>query len=90
MLYLMLSNFENLLRVKLMGDAPQSEIIAALKKGAFIGGKYIELAARYSAASIRWMMRRVAEIDLAVKEGRVGEWDALEQYVMECTNKGRN
>ena len=89
MLYLMLSNFENLLRVKIMGDAPQSEIIAALKKGPNIGRKYIELAARYSENSIRWMMRRVAEIDLAVKEGRVGEWDALEQYVMECTNKGR-
>ncbi len=89
-LYLMLSNFEKLLRVKLMSDSPQTEIISALGLGPFIGRKYIERAALYSADSIRWMIKRVAEIDLAVKEGRVGEWDALEQYVMECTNKGRN
>ena len=24
------------------------------------------------------------EIDLAIKEGRVEEWNALEQYVAEC------
>ena len=89
-LYLMLSNFEKLLRVKVMGDAPQNEIIAALGTGPYIGRKYIDSARGFDAAALRWMVKRVAEIDLAVKEGRVGEWDGLEQYVMECTNKGRN
>lgn len=30
------------------------------------------------------MVRRVAEIDLAIKEGRIEDWNALEQYVAEC------
>ena len=90
MIYLMLSNFEKLLRVKLMAGAPQNEIIAALGTGPYIGRKYIDSARNFDADALKWMIKRVAETDLAIKEGRVDEWSALEQYVMECTYKGRN
>ena len=46
--------------------------------------KYINSAKGFSEDSLVWMLRRVAEIDLAIKEGRVEEWNALEQYVAEC------
>lgn len=84
LLYLMLSNFEKLLHTKLMQGASQSEIASAVGVAPFIARKYIESAQGFSAEALRWMVRRVAEIDLEIKEGKVSDWSALEQYVMEC------
>ena len=88
--YLMLSSLERLLRVKLMEGAPQQEIFSALGINYYIGRKYIESARGFSAESLKWMMKRIAEMDLAIKEGRIDEWNALEQYIMECIYRGRN
>ncbi len=89
MMYLMLSNFEKLLRTKLMQGASRSEIMSALGVAPFIANKYIESAQAFSVESLKWMVRRVAEIDLEIKEGRVDEWTALEQYVMECIHNSQ-
>ena len=89
-IYLMLSNFEKLLRVKLMSGAPQEEIISALGVGYYIGRKYIESARGFSVDALRWMIKRVPETDLSIKEGRIDGWNALEQYVMECIYKEMN
>lgn len=84
LIYLMFSNFEKLLRAKLMRGAPQGEIAAKLGVPVYVAGKYIDSAAGFDIDSLVWMVRRVAEIDLAIKEGRIEEWAALEQYVTEC------
>lgn len=84
MLYLMLSNFEKLLHTKLMQGATQSEIASELGVAPFIARKYMESANGFSIEALRWMVRRVAEIDLEIKEGKVDDWTALEQYVTEC------
>ena len=89
MMYLMLSNFEKLLRTKTMEGAPRNEIISAIGVAPFIANKYIESAKGFSMKSLKWMVRRVAEIDLEIKEGRVDEWTALEQYVMECIHNSQ-
>lgn len=84
MLYLLLSNFEKLLHTKLMQGASQSEIASELKVAPFIARKYMDSASHFSLDALKWMVRRVAEIDFEIKEGKVSDWTALEQYVMEC------
>ena len=69
---------------KLMQGASQGEIASAMGVAPFIARKYMESAQGFSAEALKWMVRRVAEIDLEIKEGRVSDWSALEQYVMEC------
>jgi DNA polymerase-3 subunit delta len=83
LMYLMLSTFEKMLHAKLMKGASQSEVASELGVAPFIARKYIECAGGFSENSLVLMVRRIAEIDLAVKEGRVEDWAALEQYVME-------
>ena len=73
-----------MLRVKLMNGAPQAEVASEIGVSFFVARKYINSAKGFSEDSLVWMLRRVAEIDLAIKEGRVEEWNALEQYVAEC------
>lgn len=89
LLYLMFSSFEKMLHAKLMHGASQSEIAAELGVSPYIARKYIDGAGGFDEDTLVWMVRRVAEIDLAVKEGRIEDWAALEQYVMECIYKGR-
>lgn len=89
LLYLMQSNFEKLLHTKLMPGASQSEVASAVGVAPFIARKYIESARGFSVEALKWMVRRVAEIDLEIKEGRVSDWSALEQYVMECVYNSR-
>ena len=89
LLYLMLSNFEKLLHTKLMQGASQGEVASAVGVAPFIARKYIESAAGFSQEALKWMVRRVAEIDLEIKEGKVDDWTALEQYVMECVYNSR-
>ena len=84
LIYLMLSTFEKMLRVKLMNGASQAEVASGIGVPLLVARKYINSAKGFSEDSLVWMLRRVAEIDLAIKEGRVEEWNALEQYVAEC------
>lgn len=83
-LYLLFSSFEKMLHAKLMSGSPQGEIAAKLGVSPYIARKYIDGASGFSGEALVWMTRRVAEIDLAIKEGRTADWPALEQYVMEC------
>ncbi len=84
LIYLMLSTFEKMLRVKLMNGASQAEVASGIGVPLFVARKYINSAKGIFGGFACLMLRRVAEIDLAIKEGRVEEWNALEQYVAEC------
>lgn len=86
LLYLMLSSFEKMLHAKIMQSSPQGEIASELGVAPFIARKYIESARGFSESALVRMVRRVAEIDLEIKEGRTEEWTVLEQYVAECIN----
>lgn len=88
-LYLLFSSFEKMLHAKLMSGSPQGEIAAALGVSPYIARKYIDGAAGFSGEALVHMTRRVAEIDLAIKEGRIADWQALEQYVTECIYKSK-
>ncbi len=84
LLYLLFSSFEKMLRAKLMRGASQGEIASTLGVAPFIARKYMDGAKGFSEDTLVRMVKRTAEIDLAVKEGRAEDWNALEQYVMEC------
>lgn len=88
-LYLMLSSLEKILRVKLMANSSKSEIASALGMAPFIVQKYIESAEGFDEESLVWMIRRVAEIDMEIKEGRIDETTALEQYIVQCVYKSQ-
>lgn len=89
LMYLMFSTFDKMLHAKLMQGASQAEIASKLGVAPFIARKYMDGAKGFDENSLVWMVRRVAEIDLEIKEGRIGDWDALEQYVIECINKSK-
>lgn len=89
LMYLMLASFDKMLHAKLLGGASQSEIASELGVSPYIVRKYIDGANGFDEDALTWMVRRVAELDLAIKEGRVDEWTALEQYVMECIHRSK-
>lgn len=89
LLYLLFSSFDKMLHAKLMQGASQGETASALGVPPFIARKYMESARGFSQQSLVWMTRRVAEIDLAIKEGRIDEWTAIEQYVAECIHRSK-
>lgn len=89
LLYLLFSSFEKMLHAKLMRGASQGEIASRLGVAPFIARKYMDGASGFSEDTLVWIVKRTAEIDLAVKEGRVEDWNALEQYVMECIHKSQ-
>lgn len=89
-LYLLFSNFDKLLHAKLMAGASQSEIASQIGVAPFIARKYVESSKGFSEDALKRMVTRIPEIDLAVKEGRIDEWTALEQYVTECIYNVKN
>ncbi len=89
-LYLLFSAFEKMLRAKTARGASPEETAAELGVSPYIARKYIDGANGFSGDALAWMVKRVAEIDLAVKEGRIEDWTALEQYVAECVYKSKN
>lgn len=89
LLYIMLSSFEKMLHAKLMKGASQKEIASELGVAPFIARKYMDSALGFDEKSLVYMVKRVAEIDMQIKEGRIDQWNALEQYVMECINMSR-
>lgn len=83
-MYLMLGTFEKILQAKLMSNSSLGEIASALGLSPFVSRKYIDGAKGFSEKSLISMIRRVPEIDLEIKEGRVEQWGGLELYVMNC------
>lgn len=87
LLYLLFSTFDKMLHARLMTGCSQGEVAAELGVSPYIARKYIDGAKGFSEDSLVWMVRRVAEIDLSIKEGRREDWIALEEYVAECIHR---
>lgn len=87
LLYLLFSTFDKMLHAKLLQGSPQGEIAAEIGVSPYIARKYIDGAKGFTEESLVWMVRRVAEIDLEIKEGRIEDWAAIWQYVTECIHR---
>ncbi len=83
-LYLILSNAQKLLKVKVYSSEPSSEIAKKTGINPYFLKKYINSASRFSESALTKMVTRIPEIDYEIKEGRIDEWTALEQYVAEA------
>lgn len=82
-LYILFSTFDKLLHAQLLlKEGESAEMIAKkLKVPPFIARKYMQKS--FDEDFLVTCVMNVAEIDFAVKEGRIDEWTALEQFVAE-------
>lgn len=83
LLYLLFAAFDKMLKVKLSeGEGmTYSEIVSDLGVAPFIAKKYINGAKSFSKEELIFMVSRVAETDLLIKQGRMDEWSAFEDYI---------
>lgn len=83
MLYLIYSNVEKMLRLKLMRVTNRNDAAQALGVSPWMAGRYLENSAKFDLEKLTRMVTRVPEIDFEIKNGRVSEWQALESYIFE-------
>lgn len=81
-LYLILSNAEKLLKAKIFANDP--DIAKKTGISPYFVKKYVQSASGFSEGALTRMVMRIPEIDLEIKEGKIDEWTALEQYVAEA------
>lgn len=80
-LYLLLSNAQKLLKAKIYKNTPPQEIAKKIGVAPFFVSKYIKSAQGFSEGMLIKMVTAIPEIDMEIKEGKLDEWTALEQYV---------
>ena len=88
-LYLLFSTFDKMLRALLMLQNGENHNDIAVKIGAapFIVKKYVNGARMFGEDFLTERVMKVADIDLAIKNGEIGDWEALENYVIESCRK---
>lgn len=85
LLYILFGTFDKMLKAKLSEDEgiPYGQIVSELGVAPFIAKKYINGAKGFSVDELALMVARVAETDLLIKQGKVDEWTAFEDYINE-------
>lgn len=86
-LYLIYSNVEKLLHLKLAKVSSRNDAARVLGGPSWLAGRYFESSKRFSTPLLYHMVTRVPEIDYEIKSGETGEWQALEQYIFEALNR---
>ena len=88
-LYLLFSAFDKMLRALLMlqNGENYNDIAAKIGAAPFVVKKYINGAKIFGEDFLTDRVIKVAEIDLAIKNGEIGDWEALEDYVMDSCRK---
>lgn len=89
-LYLIYSNAEKMLHLKLAGITNRNDAAALLGGSPWMAGKYLSSAQGFTADALKHMVVRVPEIDYEIKSGVITEWQALEQYIFEVLEMRRN
>ena len=86
-LYLIYSNAEKMLRLKLGGVTNRNDALKVLGGSPWMAGKYLENSAKFDLPALTRLVTRVPEIDFEIKNGRVSEWQALETYIFEAMSR---
>lgn len=88
LLYLLFSTFDKMLRCKLLlaEGASFQEVAEQAGVAGFLVQKYAAGAKRFGEAYLIARLLRIAEIDLAIKEGTAEDWPALEQFVLDSVH----
>lgn len=85
-LYLIYSNFEKMLHLKLANALNRNEAAAILGGSPWMAAKYADGARGFSKDMLIRLVTRVPEIDYEIKNGEIAEWQALEGYIFEALN----
>ena len=83
-LYLIYSNVEKMLHLKMAGASSRNDAVSILGGSPWAAARYLDGARGFSMQELVHMVRRIPEIDYEIKSGRVTDWQALEDYVMEA------
>lgn len=83
-LYLIYSNVKKILKAKLSDSSDPRTVAREIGSTEYIARKYISSAKGFSEGVLTRMVMRVPEIDYEIKQGKIDEWTALEQYVTEA------
>lgn len=83
-LYLIYSNVEKMLYLKLAGVTSRQGAAELLGGSPWAAGKYLEDASSFSREALMHMVTRIPEIDYEIKSGKITEWQALEGYIFEA------
>lgn len=88
-LYTLFSAFDKMLYASLAENDGMlyNDIVAKLGVHPFVAKKYIAGARVFGERFLIDRVCAVSETDLAIKQGDIDEWDALENYIAECIYK---
>lgn len=84
-LYVLSNTFDQLLHCRLLlsEGANTAEIGAKIKVAPFVAKKLMQNANSFSEHFLVNRVQQTAQLDLAIKEGKISEWNAVEDYVTE-------
>ena len=71
-------------KLMLNDGASIREVEQKLGLPAFIAKKYYNSAKKFSEQFLTERVKRVPELDLAIKQGKISEWEALYDFVFEA------
>ena len=84
-LYLLSRQFRLLLEVKelMKTGADKAKIASVAKLHPFVAGKYMQQCRNFTTRELREAMEEAAELEEAVKTGRLGDRMSVEIYILE-------
>lgn len=88
LLYLLFSTFDKMLRCKLLlaEGASFQEVADRAGIAGFLVQKYAAGAKRFGEGYLIARLLKIAELDLAIKEGQAEDWPALERFVLDSVH----
>ena len=83
---LICTNFERIFHAKLLCErgTPHNMVAAAIKVPPYYVRDYVDAANRFGKPFLREAICRCAQIDYDVKQGKCGDWLAIEQFLAGC------
>ncbi len=89
LLYLLSGSFDKMLKCSLLLSNGENNVSIAAKVGIapFLVNKYSNAARGFGENYLVHRIIEVADLDLAIKNGEIDEWSALEQYVINACEK---
>ena len=84
LLYMVFSAFEKILHARLLLDsgAPYQQVLEEVAANKFTARKYTDSAKRFTLDFLLDTVAEIPLVDLSIKQGILGEWEALEQFVL--------
>lgn len=89
-LYLIYSNAEKMLRLKLSGARRRDEAAKILGVSPWIAARYLEDSAKFSVSQLTDMTVGAPRADYDIKSGKKSDWQALEDYIFKAMESAKN